>query len=282
MRIALIGADGQLGTALALRLAGQIVPLGRAALDISNPTEVDHVLRQVAPDLAINTAAYNFVDKAEEERERAFAVNAEGPRFLAETCTSLGIPLVHVGTDYVFGQNTSRQTPYCESDPPQPSSEYSRSKLAGEGFVEAGCPRHFILRTCGLYGRANSPGKGNFVETMLRLGRERGAVSVVDDQWCTPTSAADLAGWISELITTEKYGTYHATNAGSTTWRRLACEIFRLAGMTVDVKPITTAQFGAKAARPAFSVLDCSKLAAAIGHPLRPWEEALADYLRAR
>lgn len=282
MRIALIGADGQLGTALTGRLAGQIVPLGRAALEIADPGQVDRVLRQAAPDLVINAAAYNFVDRAEDERERAFAVNAQGPRFLAETCNSLGIPLVHIGTDYVFGQDPARTTPYREADRPGPLSQYAESKLAGEGFVQAGCPKHFVVRTCGLYGKAASPGKGNFVETMLRLGRERGTVSVVDDQWCTPTSAVDLAGWMAELVATEKYGLYHATSAGSTTWCRLAREIFRIARMSVEVKPITTAQFGAKAARPAYSVLDCSKLAATIGHALRPWEEALADYLKNR
>ena len=148
--------------------------------------------------------------------------------------------------------------------------------------MQAACPNHFILRTCGLYGRAVSPGKGNFVETMLRLGRERGAVSVVDDQWCTPTAAADLAGWIGELVASGKFGLYHATNSGSTTWCRLAREVFRCAGMTVDVTAITTADFGAKARRPSFSVLDYSKLEAVLGHRLRPWEEALADYLQSR
>jgi dTDP-4-dehydrorhamnose reductase len=115
---------------------------------------------------------------------------------------------------------------------------------------------------------------------MLRLGKERGSVSVVDDQWCTPTAAADLAGWIAELIATTQYGLYHATNSGSTTWCRLAREVFRCAGMNVDLKPITTAEFGAKAKRPPYSVLDSSKLEAAIGHRLRSWEEALAEYLK--
>jgi dTDP-4-dehydrorhamnose reductase len=230
----------------------------------------------------INAAAYNFVDRAEDERDRASAVNALGPRHLAESCASLDIPLDHVSTDYVFGQDAGRRIPYSEADHPGPLSEYARSKLAGENSVRDVCPKHFIVRTCGLYGRASSPGKGNFVETMLRLGRERGAVSVVDDQWCTPTSAVDLADAIAGLIATDNYGLYHATNAGSTTWCGFATEIFRLAGLAVDVKPITTAQFGARAGRPAYSVLDSSKLAATIGRPMRPWQEALADYLRSR
>jgi dTDP-4-dehydrorhamnose reductase len=282
MRIALIGAGGQLGTALVACLKAELIPLGRDALDIADAARVAEVLPRTQPELVINAAAYNFVDRAEDERDRASAVNALGPRHLAEWCAGRDIPLVHVGTDYAFGQDTGRRIPYAELDPPGPLSEYARSKLAGENFVRDVCPKHFVVRTCGLYGRASSPGKGNFVETMLRFGQERGAVSVVDDQWCTPTSAADLADAIARLISTDKYGLYHATNAGSTTWCGFATEIFRLAGLMVEVKPITTVQFGAQAGRPAFSVLDSSKLAAAIGRAMRPWQEALADYLRSR
>jgi len=282
MRIVLIGAAGQLGTALGARLPGQIIPLGRNDLDISDAGSVGDALPRAQPDLVINAAAYNFVDRAEDEPGQAMAVNALGPEFVAKTCASMGVPFVHISSDYVFGQVADRNQACRESDPPGPLSAYARSKLRGEELVRAAWPKHYILRTCGLYGRALSPGKGNFVETMLRLGRERGTVSVVDDQWCTPTAAADLAGWIAELVATGKFGLYHATNSGSTTWCRLAGEIFRRAGMTVDVKPITTSDFGAKARRPACSVLDCSKLEAAIGHRLRPWQEALADYLQSR
>ena len=282
MRIALIGAGGQLGTALARRLAGQIVPLGRDAADLANPNRLAEVIRTLEPDVVVNAAAYNFVDRAEEERQIAFAVNALGPRHLAETCAALDVPLVHISTDHVFGQDRGRKSPYAETDAPGPLSEYARGKLAGEAFVQAACSKHFVLRTCGLFGQAASAGKGNFVETMLRLGRERGSVSVVDDQWCTPTSARDLADAIAELIGTQKYGLYHATNSGCTTWRQFASEIFRLTGMAVSVAPITTAQFAARADRPGYSVLDCTKLAEATGHPPRPWQDALAEYLMNR
>ena len=282
MRIVLIGAGGQLGTALSGQLKGEIIRPGRDALDIADAVSVADVLTRSQPELVINAAAYNFVDRAEDESERASAVNALGPKHVAESCAALDIPLVHVSTDYVFGQAAGRRIPYHESDLPGPSGEYARSKLAGENFVRDVCPKYFVVRTCGLYGRAVSAGKGNFVETMLRLGRERGAVSVVDDQWCTPTSAADLADAIAGLIPTNKYGLYHATNAGSTTWFGFAAEIFRLAGLEVKMKALTTAQFAARAGRPAYSVLDSSKLAATIGHPMRPWQEALADYLRSR
>ncbi len=282
MRITLIGVGGQLGTALTARFEGKVIPLGSDAIDIADAKQVRRILPELRPELVINAAAYNFVDRAEDEFERAWAVNTTGPRVLAELCATLDIPLVHVSTDYVFGGLRSRNVPYVETDLPSPTSQYARSKRGGEEFVQAECPKHVVVRTCGLYGRAVSPGKGNFVETMLRLGRERGAVSVVDDQWCTPTSAVDLAGAITELIKTQSFGLYHAANAGSTTWCGFAREIFRLAGMDVAVTPITTAQFNAKAPRPSYSVLDCSKLAAAIGRPMRPWQDALAEYLESR
>jgi dTDP-4-dehydrorhamnose reductase len=282
MRIVLIGAGGQLGTALGERLSGQIVAPARESLDVANPAQVREALPAARPDLVINAAAYNFVDRAEDEPERAFAANAFGVGELARICSRLDVPLVHVSSDYVFGLDDQRSTPCAEDDAPGPTGAYALSKLAGEGFVRAYCPKHFVLRTCGLYGRARSPGKGNFVETMLRVGREKGAVSVVNDQCCTPTSATDLAAAIADLIPTGQYGLYHATNAGSTTWCGLAVEIFRRSGLAVVVTPISTAQFGARAHRPAYSVLDCSKLVRAIGRPMRPWQEALADYLAAR
>lgn len=282
MRIVLIGAGGQLGTALTAQFSGRVIPLGSTEIDIADARQVRRVIPESHPELVINAAAYNFVDRAETESDRAYAVNATGPRILAETCAALDVPLVHVSSDYVFGTDRDRRVPYAETDLPSPTSQYARSKREGEEFVQAECPKHYLVRTCGLYGRAVSPGKGNFVETMLRLGRERGAVSVVDDQWCTPTAAVDLARAIAALISTHRYGLYHATNAGSTTWCRFATEIFRVSGMNVAVTPITTAQFNAKAARPAYSVLDCSKLAAAIGRPMRPWQEALEEFLKSR
>lgn len=280
MRIALFGANGQLGTALSRILPGEVLPLASADVDVADAARVATVLDERTPDLVINASAYNFVDKAEDEPDRAFAVNALGPRNLAAWCAAHDVPLVHVSTDYVFGLAGPRPSPYVETDLPGPLGAYAVSKLAGESFVRCGCRKHFILRTCGLYGEARSPGKGNFVKTMLRLGRERGAVSVVDDQSCTPTSAADLAQAIGRLIGTESFGLYHAANAGATTWCRLASEAFRLANLSVDVRPITTADYPTKARRPPYSVLDSSKLEAAIGEPLPPWQDALARYVR--
>jgi dTDP-4-dehydrorhamnose reductase len=290
MKIALVGRRGQLGSELHALLGGDVVPLTREQLDITDGARVDSVLSQLRPDRVINAAAWNFVDRAEDEPQTAFAANALGPRNLACWCARSGVPLVHVSTDYVFSglleDGTRRFLPYRETDRPDPLSAYAISKLAGEQFVRATCREHLIVRTCGLYGTVpdarsvrDSERKGNFVETMLRLGRERRELRVVDDQECTPTSAADLAQMIAALLAVEARGTFHATNAGSATWCDFARTIFRLAKLDVEVHPITTAEYGAKAPRPAYSVLSTEKLTRATGQSPRPWQDALGEYL---
>lgn len=286
MRIALIGARGQLGTALQTTLPGDVVPLDRSQIDIGDAGSVEACLADVQPDLVINAAAYNFVDRAEQEPEEAQRVNGRGPKFLAEFCQPRGAALLHVSSDYVFSgvegngdYARMRTEPYTEDDSPDPQSVYAASKLAGEEFVRSSCRRHFVVRTCGLYGHAQSAGKGNFVKTMLRLAGEREELRVVNDQRCTPTFASDLAAWIAALVGTEAYGLYHATNSGSCTWYEFATEIFRLADCRVSVVPITTAEFGAAARRSPFSVLDCSKLQRVTGLTFRPWQAALAEYV---
>ncbi|MBX3438386.1 MAG: sugar nucleotide-binding protein, partial [Planctomycetaceae bacterium] len=172
-----------------------------------------------------------------------------------------------------------RTSPYREEDCPGPVSAYGVSKLAGEHLVRANCSQHFVIRTCGLYGRPTSPGKGNFVRTMLRLAQDREEVRVVDDQTCTPTSTADLAAAIRALVQTNRFGLYHITNSGATTWCGFARTIFALAGLQVRVIPITSAEFAAPARRPTYSVLDTTRLTEVTGQPLRPWTEALSDYM---
>ena len=286
MRIALIGAEGQLGRALRTRLGGDVVALGHADVEIRSAESVEAAFATAKPDLVINTAAYNQVDRAEDEPDIAFAVNALGPRNLALVCQAREIPLLHMSTDYVFSgwQGVdSQQSPctraYQEIDRPDPLSAYAVCKLAGEHFVLRLCQRHYVVRTCGLYGSTTAPGTGNFVQTMLRLGRERGKVDVVDDQTCTPTSSAALSRVIEALIATDDYGMYHATNSGSTTWYEFAREIFRLAKLGVSVNPISSQEFGAKARRPCYSVLDNHKLTASVGFELPPWQDALKRYI---
>lgn len=288
MRIALIGAMGQLGTDLLPRLqaAGHDVrPLGHADIEITNTENSAAVLEPMQPDIVINTAAYNLVDKAEDEPDAAMAVNGLGPQLLARLAEKYGWRLLHISTDYVFGENSRAEPiPFTESDLAVPTCRYGLSKLTGEKFVQANCSRHYVVRTCGLYGIAalRGAGKGNFVETMLRLGRDRKQLRVVNDQLCTPTSTTDLADSLVKLIATDAFGLYHATNSGCMTWCEFAREIFRQANLDVEVIPITTAEFGAKAKRPNFSVLDGSKLAAVIGETPPDWHDALTRYLASR
>jgi dTDP-4-dehydrorhamnose reductase len=285
MTVAITGGYGQLGTALQRVLGERCVPLSRTDCDLLHFEEAERSLDEIQPRAIVNCAAYNFVDKAEAEREPAFALNSKAPGRLVEFCERRGIVLVHISTDYVFGRDNlgdeiSRR-PFDEETVPLPDSIYGTSKLAGEKLVRERCAKHFVLRTCGLYGNRLSQGKGNFVETMLRLGAERDEVKVVNDQLCTPTSAADLAEAIAEVLETDEYGLYHATNSGETTWFDFAREIFRLKKMNVQVEPISSEQFGAAAPRPSYSVLDCHKLTRMLGRELPPWEEALVRYLSA-
>lgn len=281
MRIAVIGAKGQLGSDIVADLGSQAIALSHADIEITNPSSVWEVLDRNRPTAVINCAAYNFVDKAEIERDAAMMANSRGPGILADYCREHDLKLVHVGSDYVF-DGCSGQRPWNEKDQPIALSTYAVSKLSGEQLVCAHCPRHFVVRTCGLYGRNAAHGKGNFVETMLRLGRERSEVKVVNDQRCTPTYTVNLAAAIIDLLKTDSYGLYHATNSGDCSWYEFAAEIFRMANLPAKLIPITTQEYGARARRPAFSVLDCSKLTSAIGWKMPPWRDALSRYLSER
>lgn len=282
-RIALIGADGQLGTDLQAVLTGDVVALTHRDIEVTDEDSVANALSTTGCDVVINTSAYNQVDRAEVSKNDAIDVNGGGPLHLASYCRSHSLTLLHVSTDYVFGSDESRGEPYCETDAAGPVSAYGMSKLVGEQAVLHNCKRHFVVRTCGLYGHAGrNPGRGNFVETMLRLGIERDELAIVNDQHCTPTSTHDLAAAIAALIETDAYGLYHATNEGATTWFEFAEEIFRQTGRDIALRPISSEEFGAKAERPRYSVLNCDKLAAVIGRSMPPWRDALAHYLETR
>ena len=285
MRIALIGATGQLGTDLKLRLPGEVAALGHDQIELRDEASITQTLDALHPEIVINTAAYNLVDRAEDERKSADEINTHGPRRLAEYCGRRDIVLVHFSTDYVFGlEGKKRVRPYAETDAPGPLSVYGYSKFGGEFCLLEACSRHFIVRTCGLYGSAarRCAGKGNFVETMLRLGTTQPELRVVNDQICTPTSTADLAQAVVELIGSQRYGIYHATNSGQTNWFEFASEALRLSGIQTPVIPISTKEFGARARRPPFSVLNCNKLASVIGRKLPDWRDALSRYLSER
>src|SRR5579883_3353954 len=283
MKYAVLGSAGQLGRDLCPRLPGEVVPLTRQQIDLARPETIRPVLADLRPDVVVNCAAYNFVDKAEGEPDAAFAINAWGVRELAAVCRDLDCVLVHFSTDYVFGLDDGRKIPYRESDAPGPVSVYGLSKLAGEYVVRALCPRHFVVRTCGLYGVWGSGGKGgNFVETMLRVAGMGKPLRVVADQVCTPSFTVDVASATIALLGTTRYGLYHVTNAESCTWHDFAAAIFAGAGVQADLTPISSAEFGAAARRPSFSVLANDALRAAGVAPPRPWREALQVYLEER
>jgi dTDP-4-dehydrorhamnose reductase len=284
MKILLIGAAGQLGQDLlpVLEKRGhQVVPVTHEQLEICYPQAVGQAVSAARPQCIINTAAFHRVDDCEDQAERAFAVNVMGVRNLAQAAEEAGAALMHFSTDYVFGGE--KRTPYEETDLPWPLSVYAISKLAGEFAARRYCSRHFVIRTCGLYGMGGSRSKGgNFVETMLKLAAQKKTIRVVADQVVTPTSTADLAERVLPLIESQRYGLYHMTSAGQCSWHEFAAAAFRLAKVDADLHPTDSKAFGAKARRPAYSVLDNCQMRAAGIAEFRPWQEALADYMRHR
>ncbi|MBM3118913.1 MAG: dTDP-4-dehydrorhamnose reductase [Chloroflexi bacterium] len=282
MKVAVIGASGQLGSDLCKQLdAADLVSLTHSNIEITSLDSVRDSFQKYRPDIIINTAAFHRVDDCEADPDKTFRVNALGARNVAVVAQKLGAKLVHLSTDYIFGgEDEPRTIPYTEFDTPVPPNVYGRAKLAGEDFVRHLCPRHFIVRVSGLFGVAGSSGKGgNFVETMLKLAKERDELRVVNDQVFSPTYTKDLAGKIAQLITTEYYGIFHITNRGSCSWYEFTKEILRLAGLKTPVTPITSDQFPQKAKRPNYSVLDNYHLRLLGMDDMRPWQEALKDYL---
>ena len=260
------GRTGQVARELA-RLAPEARFLGRAEVDLTDPAACAALIRDARPAAVINAAAYTAVDRAESEPDAAWAVNSEGAGHVARACARTGLPLLHLSTDYVFdGQAVGHA--YREDDPIAPVSVYGASKAEGDQAVRDATPRHAIVRTAWVY----SPHGQNFVKTMLRLGRERPELGIVADQHGCPTSAADIAGALVAMAVRmadsgaggDLYGTFHFSGTGPTTWYGFAQEIFRLAahhGNPVPtLRPIATADYPTPAARPANSVLDCSRL----------------------
>jgi dTDP-4-dehydrorhamnose reductase len=282
MKILLIGALGQLGTDLKKVLtAHEVIPVDKEEIDICSAAQVDAIADALRPEILLNCAAFNRVDEAEDAPEAAFAVNTFAVRNLALAARRLGAALVHFTSDYVF--DGPQRTPYVETDLPCPRSMYGISKLAGEAMTQALAPKHFLIRTCGLYGYTGSRDKGtNFVEAMLSLAAKGGPVRVVSDQVCTPTSTMDLANAVARLIITEKYGLYHLTSGGGCSWHEFALAVFEEAGLHPEVVPVTSDHFPAKAKRPWYSVLDNRRFRDEGFGDLRHWREALRAYIRGR
>ncbi|OFS75120.1 NAD(P)-dependent oxidoreductase [Pseudomonas sp. HMSC08G10] len=286
MKILVCGHNGQLAQALRPQLAdlGEVLLLGRDQLDLANPEQLREPLRRLAPDLIINAAAHTAVDQAESEPELAFAINAEGPRVLAEQAARLGVPLIHYSTDYVF--DGDKPTPYTEADTPNPLGVYGRSKLAGEQAISAVGGEHLILRTSWIYSRHGR----NFLLTMQRLLQERPQLRVVDDQVGAPTWAGTLAVSTRALIERWQagqagaWGLYHLTAQGETSWFGFAqaiAEHLRAQGLPcAELLPIPSSEYPTPARRPLNSRLDCSRLAHEWQVQQPHWHQALIDCLK--
>jgi len=279
--VVVIGANGQLGYDLCELKVGterDVIALKRADVDLRDHPAVDALLESIRPAVIVNTAAFHKLDACEADVEQAFAVNALAVRNLARAAERLGARLVQLSTDYVFDGNS--EVPYPEDAAPNPINAYGASKVSGEFFVRNLCSQHLIVRTSGLYGVAGSSGKGgNFVQTMLRLGRDKGVVSVVTDQVLSPTFTRDLAEMIWRLVDADAQGVVHVTNSGSCSWYEFARSIFELSGVPAEVRPTTTSEMGGGPRRPAYSVLANTRLENLGFGLLRAWRAALRTYL---
>ncbi|PLR83146.1 dTDP-4-dehydrorhamnose reductase [Bacillus canaveralius] len=277
MIVVVTGVQGQLGYDVVKELEKknhQVYGTDRSQLDITSEADVNAFIDEVKPDAIIHCAAYTNVDRAEEDKETAYNVNALGTQFLAQAAKKAGAKMLLVSTDYVFDGTADK--PYETDHPTKPLGVYGETKLAGEQLLTEILDEYFIVRTAWVFGINGH----NFVKTMLRLGEERGEVGVVHDQVGSPTYTPDLAKFLVELIETTKYGVYHATNSGECSWYDFAVEIFKQAGMDVKVNPLTTDQFPRPASRPKYSILSKKKIEEQGLKMLPDWKKALSEYLQ--
>ena len=283
----LLGANGQLGTDIQAANAAakkplSLKPLTRANVDLEDIEQATRLLRELHFDALVNCSSYHKTDEVEKNAQKAFAINAHLVRRLAEICVERGARFVHISTDYVFGGQSKRE-PLVETDGKAPLNVYGASKGMGEDLALQTNADTLILRVASLFGVAGASGKGgNFVETMIRFGRERGELKVVADQVMSPTATADIAGALLKLLDAgAESGIYHVVNSGAASWYDFACRIIERAGIDARVLPITTREFPQPAMRPPYSVLSNAKLGRTIG-AMRDWREALDDYLVAK
>jgi len=275
-KVLITGCNGQLGRALNELLQDsdvEIINTDVAELDICNLEQVRTLMKKERPDTIINCAAHTAVDKCETDEENARRINGLGPKNLATAAKEINAQMVQVSTDYVFSGEAD--TPYTEEDAPCPQSVYGSTKLEGEEAVTSILDRCYIVRTAWLYGDGN-----NFVKTMLRLAKTHDKITVVNDQYGSPTSALELARMILHIVDSGEYGIYHGTCEGIASWYEFACRIFKLAGLDVNVVPVTTDEYPASVAkRPAYSVLENKKLNSQGNYRMKHWEDALEEYM---
>ena len=282
MKLAVIGANGQFGSDI-VRAAHErgleVIALTHADCDVRDEASLDRALAAVGTgDAVVNTAAAHKVDECEIDPETAVALNVRGAYHAAHAASARGAAAVFVSTDYVF--DGAKRTPYVENDQPAPLSVYGATKYAGEALVRSAAS-HYIIRVSSLFGIAGARGKGgNFVETMLARARAGETPRVVDDLVMSPTSSADAAGLLLELLARRApHGIYHCSNEGACSWREFADEIFAQCGLSLRAQPVRAADTGGRARRPAYSALASERLVP-LDLRARPWRDALADYLR--
>lgn len=275
MKILLTGAKGQLGREIIKQLDGnyQMISTDLDQLDIANYEQVKALFEQTKPAAVIHCAAYTQVDRAEVDFDGAYRVNVVGTRNLAAQCLQHYARMIYISTDYVFDGQSSQN--YREYDATNPINVYGKTKLWGEEIVRQLLGRHYVVRTAWLYGDGH-----NFVKTMLSLASEKESLQVVNDQIGSPTSTKELTKVIANLITTDAYGTYHATCNGSCSWHDFACKIFELTRTNVRVKPVSSDAIVRPAKRPERSVLDNYMLQMLFEDSMQHWEEALQEYLQ--
>ena len=280
MRIFVTGVKGQLGYDVMNELAKrglEGIGVDVEEMDITDSSACDRVIKEASPDAVIHCAAYTAVDAAEDNEELCRRVNGQGTRNIAKVCAELDIPMMYISTDYVF--NGQGERPWEPDDTREPLNVYGQTKYEGELAVEELLKKYFTVRIAWVFGLNGK----NFIKTMLRLGKERGAVSVVDDQIGSPTYTYDLARLLVDMIQTEKYGRYHATNEGLCSWYEFACEIFKQAGMDVKVTPVDSETYNAMyptaAKRPKNSRMSKDKLEKNGFERLPAWQDALSRYL---
>jgi dTDP-4-dehydrorhamnose reductase len=276
MKVLITGANGQLGRDLVeiFGLEHEVTGYGSKDLDVRELEQCRKILGQIRPDAIIHAAAYTAVDQAESDEDEAYSVNAFGSRNIALAAEEIGAKLCYISTDYVFDGTSN--IPYKEYDNTNPCSVYGKSKLAGEKLVSSLSKRYFIVRTSWVYGQYGN----NFVKTMLKLGKEKPLLRVVDDQIGSPTYTIDLCHFLMDLISTEKYGIYHASNTESCSWYEFAKAIFAETGYTIQVEPCTTNEFPRPAPRPKLSIMDHQSIRANQFKDLRPWRDALTAFIK--
>jgi dTDP-4-dehydrorhamnose reductase len=282
MKIAVIGGNGQLGTDVADAFVGngdEVSSLTHSDIELSNMESVSTRLQELRPQVVVNTAAMHHVENCERDPQKAFEVNGLGARNLSLAARDIEATLMHISTDYVF--DGAKQSPYEESDAPNPLNVYGNTKLSGEYFVRSTAPKHFVLRTSAIYGKSPCRAKGglNFVELMLKLARERGRVRVVDSEFVTPTRTTEIARQIVALSRSDSYGLYHATAEGACSWHEFAQEIFRLTNTKVSLEVAGPNEFPAKVPRPTYSVLENRALKSRGLNVFKPWQDGLRKYI---